>query len=320
MRDRLLISACRLQDCHLWRVSGTRDFVFVFNLFVFADQNFCVRTQIFENSSGTRAATTVLGSVVGVAMENITYDEVVTVICDADHRLGGQNDCSIRQYSVKCEDDGTFGYTGGFTSSTPPQDLRCEPVSCNVSQISVTNGQLNTSSDQVKKGQVATLTCDPTYHIFGSVANYQGTYPLPSHPGEHHFSCQDTCTFTSHTQICKKRGCAAVTDTTSWTRTTDDAKSVTLTLPIPVGSKKEGDEVNVQCPHGYLVDNNNTEPADTTLNQRVSTCTCNDTTVPAVCELSPVHCSRRSCPDFQVTGFLVHENVAIANMQMHVMP
>lgn len=83
---------------------------------------------------------------------------------------------------------------------------------------------------------------------------------------------------------------------------------------------KEGDTKNVQCPHGYLIDDDDTEPASTTSDQTLSTCTCNDTTVPAVCELSPVYCSRRSCPDFQVTGFLIHENVAVANMQMPVMP
>lgn len=226
-------------------------------------------------------------------MENITYGEVVTVTCHADHRLQGQN-CSKRTFSVKCGEDGAFSYTGGFNSLT-----RCEPVSCPVNLIDPSNGLLNTSQSTVMKGQVATLTCVNGFHVNGSVAGYAGDYPLPSHPRVHPNQCQDDCTFTSPVPTCKKRGCAAITG--SWTKTTDDEAFVTLQLPVQEGSMKEDDTVDVQCPQGYLIDDDSVEPASTTFSQRTSACTCNDTAVPAVCELSPVHCSRRSCENFTVT-------------------
>lgn len=292
MRNRLLISTRRMQNRHLRCLPGTRRLVCqscgVQHL------NFGFGTQIYENSSGTRGSTSVTGSVVGTVMENITYGEVVTVTCDADHRLQGQN-CSKRTFSVKCGEDGAFSYTGDFNSLT-----RCEPVSCPVNLIDSSNGQLNTSQSTVVKGQVATLTCNTGFHVKGSVAGYTGDYPLPSHPRVHPNQCQDDCTFTSPVPTCEKRGCAAITAAASWTKTTDDA--VTLQLPIQEESMKEGDTVDVQCPQGYLVDDDSVEPASTISNQTTSICTCNDTAVPAICELSPVNCSRRSCvPHFTVT-------------------
>ena len=69
---------------------------------------------------------------------------------------------------------------------------------------------------------------------------------------------------------------------------------------IPDGTFKEFDSVEVQCPAGYLVDNDASEPAGTSAVTAFSSCECTEDGNLFDCALSPVRCSRRSCPDYTV--------------------
>jgi hypothetical protein len=250
-------------------------------------------TQVFPNSFATRGSTNVTGSISGTELANLTYGETVTVTCDAGHKLSDQA-CNQREFSVTCDGNGMFSYTGSFSPSTSATSLRCEPVTCDVSGIPATNGTLNAST-KVEKGQVATLTCNDGYRLHDSSLL---TYPVPETSSKvQSYQCQDDCTFESQPKICRQQGCAAQAP---WVETTDGLYDVTLdpAVAIGAGTKREFETVGVKCPIGYYVDSDGTEPASETVQTGVSTCQCNGVT--PVCELTPVYCSRVACANFTV--------------------
>ena len=287
---------CKILTCGSFKVNPALRLPL--ELLLFALMTCCMGTQVFANSSATRGSTTVTGSDSGTVLANLEYGETVTVTCDADHRLHDQA-CDQEQFSVKCDQNGSFSYTGSFSSSTAATDLRCERKSCSISAIDATNGEVNASNGKVETGQVANLTCHPGYRLHASgtgTFSGTGTYPVPADSSNvHSFQCRNNCTFETLAEVCTRQGCTAKTFTT-----TDLVATPTVDPLVTKGARKEGETVVVTCPKGYHVDSDAQEPASSTAESTAeSTCHCNNE-VPPVCEHTPVNCSRVSCAVFTV--------------------
>ena len=85
------------------------------------------------------------------AFLNVTYGEILTIECAANHRLlsipavstvAGDVEvlhCSSRGFRITCNDQGVFEYLDNFSSSIGPGCLTCAVIECDV-DLNSTNG------------------------------------------------------------------------------------------------------------------------------------------------------------------------------------
>jgi len=234
------------------------------------------------------------------------YTDSITVTCDADHRLSGQA-CNQREFSVKCDGNGSFNYTGSFSSQTVPAFMTCEPVTCPFS-LSVTNGQrVPHGNTDVSAGATAAVTCNAGYGYKAGAST--SMYAQCSEPRNLNATCNaSTCMLQVQVDVsfeefpkCRRIACGAL----SRYMTTDDAvhvifKNHSTEIPaLPADSLTIGESITIECPPGYKISTSG-EPADEgAISSSTLTCSednCNFATKP--------QCSRISCGFFQLpAGF-----------------
>ena len=152
----------------------------------------CVSTTLPEDATGTRLDTLKAGSTVeslgsGANITHLLYGETVTAACGASYRLPSAAACSNagQGFSYSCDDvdragevPDTFnntlyddnytsslyvGATGiAFFSATPPHQLQCEPITCDVNTATVNSETATTSPANggvVQSGKTVNVSC-----------------------------------------------------------------------------------------------------------------------------------------------------------------
>ena len=196
----------------------------------------------------------------GDDISNLLYGEVVTVACDARFRLAGSSACSsnAQNFSYECSDESNDGYglryLHGFSSTRMPDQLVCEPVTCNVADVGAQNGVKVPASGVVQDTQKATVTCNSGFLV--KPVNVT-RHPVCGDETSYSLTCTG-CNFPDRKDqpICEQRGCLG----TPLNLTEDGLQTVTysnegtvLATDIGNGEYLVGERVRVECPEGYLV-------------------------------------------------------------------
>ena len=225
----------------------------------------CASMRMADNSAGARhdpiAGTSATALAGGDTISGLLYGQVVTVACDASYRLPGSTVCSstAQNFSYECSDDDPavpYGlrYLPGWSSSTMPHEVDCEPVTCSVADVVAENGVRWPASGVVQDTRHSNVTCNSGFLL--KPLNVT-RHPVCGDATSYSLTCTG-CNFpdAQDQPRCEQRGCWG----TSLNLTEDGLRPVTysydgteLTTDIAHGDYVVGERVRVDCPEGYRV-------------------------------------------------------------------